>query len=520
MTVDGADVQRLGRRRRGAGLHARQRARPRPQRRRAAPRPVPRQQPGPAAAGRRPHRPVGQDRQHQLLQGLRRRGEVIMRATLITRVARRRTAAFSALVAAPAARAVAEHRRPSSCSSSTRPAASSATPTVIGHQQRDRRDARGRRPARTAAATIPALPLTGTLHRPRDQGRVRRRGRQRPRAALRRDRDGEGEAASASGGQTEVIVFGTNQGVRADAQIGRRLDSETIDEMPILGRKVTTLPLFNSAFRQGKGTGDLFVNATYFITGVGQPPHDHLHARRRQQRRGWGRQTMLATVPVGAVQEISVLTNAFSAEFGWTAGPGDQHRHQVRHQRAARRGAVPRRGPAARRRRRSRPTASARRRCRAARRRARWRRSIRPMCPTSSARSPARSAGRSSRTRRSSSPPPTTRTRTGRRSCRRTLPSFVLPPDGSLSYVGHYRQKLFNAPRRSQAHADADADGARQLRSLLRHQPERRGRRHQRADRRPPLHARGVDRRRSITRRCSARRCSTKRGSAICTGTR
>ena len=36
---------------------------------------------------------------------------------------------------------------------------------------------------------------------------------------------------------------------------------------------------------------------------------------------GWGRQTMLATVPVGAVQEIAVLSNAFSAEFGWTAGP-------------------------------------------------------------------------------------------------------------------------------------------------------------------------------------------------------
>ena len=27
-----------------------------------------------------------------------------------------------------------------------------------------------------------------------------------------------------------------------------------------------------------------------------------------------------------------------------------------------------------------------------------------------------------------------------------TLPSFVLPPDGSLTYVGHYRQKLLNAP--------------------------------------------------------------------------
>src|SRR6476659_8078555 len=69
--------------------------------------------------------------------------------------------------------------------------------------------------------------------------------------------------------KTEVTVYGTAEGVRADAQIGRRLDSPTIDETPILGRKVSTLPLFNSAFRQGKGTGDLFVNATYFVTGGG-----------------------------------------------------------------------------------------------------------------------------------------------------------------------------------------------------------------------------------------------------------
>jgi len=30
---------------------------------------------------------------------------------------------------------------------------------------------------------------------------------------------------------------------------------------------------------------------------------------------------MIATVPVGAVQEVAVLSNAFSAEYGWTAGP-------------------------------------------------------------------------------------------------------------------------------------------------------------------------------------------------------
>ena len=125
----------------------------------------------------------------------------------------------------------------------------------------------------------------------------------------------------ASGGQTEVVVYGTAEGVRADAQIGRRLDSTTIDETPILGRKVTSLPLLNSAFRQGKGTGDLFVNATYFITGGGSRRTTTFMLDGASNDEGWGRQTMLATVPLGAIQEFSVLSNAFSAEFGWTAGP-------------------------------------------------------------------------------------------------------------------------------------------------------------------------------------------------------
>ena len=124
-----------------------------------------------------------------------------------------------------------------------------------------------------------------------------------------------------SAGLSEVTVYGTNQGVRADSQIGRRIDSRAIDETPILGRKLTTLPLFNSAFRQGKGTGDLFVNATYFITAAGSRRTTTFMLDGASNDEGWGRQTMLATVPVGAVQEVAVLSNAFSAEFGWTSGP-------------------------------------------------------------------------------------------------------------------------------------------------------------------------------------------------------
>jgi len=125
----------------------------------------------------------------------------------------------------------------------------------------------------------------------------------------------------ASGGKSEVTIFGTTEGVRADAQIGRSLDSPTIDETPILGRKATTLPLLNSAFRQGKGTGDLFVNATYFITGVGSRRATTFVLDGANNDEGWGRQTAIATVPIGAIQEITVLSNAFSSEFGWTSGP-------------------------------------------------------------------------------------------------------------------------------------------------------------------------------------------------------
>src|SRR4051812_108339 len=61
----------------------------------------------------------------------------------------------------------------------------------------------------------------------------------------------------------DVTIYGSAEGVHSNPQIGLPLRDEQINETPILGRKSTSLPLLNSAFRQGKGTGDLFVNATY-----------------------------------------------------------------------------------------------------------------------------------------------------------------------------------------------------------------------------------------------------------------
>ena len=168
--------------------------------------------------------------------------------------------------------------------------------------------------------TITALPLTGTYNLT-----VSKQGfgsEERQDITLR-----SGETATlkvtllVGSEKAEVTVYGTTEGVRADAQIGLRLDSPVIDQTPILGRKATTLPLLNSAFRQGKGTGDLFVNATYFITGVGSRRATTFLIDGANNDEGWGRQTAIATVPLGAIQEMMVFSNAFSSEFGWTSGP-------------------------------------------------------------------------------------------------------------------------------------------------------------------------------------------------------
>ncbi|MBV9216467.1 MAG: carboxypeptidase regulatory-like domain-containing protein [Acidobacteria bacterium] len=169
-------------------------------------------------------------------------------------------------------------------------------------------------------ATFAALPLTGTYSVMVDTAGFDKRVLEY--VTLRAGETATLKASlQAAGQQAVVTVFGTDQGVRSDPQIGRRIESKQIDETPILGRKASSIPLLNSAFRQGKGTGDLFVNQTYFITGVGSRRATTFTLDGASNDEGWGRQTQIATVPVGAIQEVQVLTNAFSAEYGWTTGP-------------------------------------------------------------------------------------------------------------------------------------------------------------------------------------------------------
>ena len=127
---------------------------------------------------------------------------------------------------------------------------------------------------------------------------------------------------TASGGASEITVYGTTQGVRADPELGTRLDSTALNETPLLGRKISAAPLTNAAFRNAKGTGDLFMNSVYVVSGAGGRRETDYFVDGATGDEPWGRQTMFSTIPVGAVQEMTILSSAFSAEFGWTASPG------------------------------------------------------------------------------------------------------------------------------------------------------------------------------------------------------
>ncbi|HEV3142085.1 MAG TPA: carboxypeptidase-like regulatory domain-containing protein [Vicinamibacterales bacterium] len=122
-----------------------------------------------------------------------------------------------------------------------------------------------------------------------------------------------------SGGTSAVTVYGSAEGIHREPELGQRLDSDQLDEVPILGRKISSVPLLNAAFRPAKGTGDLFMNSIYVVTGAGGRREADFVVDGATGDEPWGRQTMFSTIPVGAVQELNVMSRAFSSEFGWTS---------------------------------------------------------------------------------------------------------------------------------------------------------------------------------------------------------
>jgi len=123
------------------------------------------------------------------------------------------------------------------------------------------------------------------------------------------------------GARERVTVTGVVGEVRTDEpQLGDLLSKPHMQETPLYNQRITYLPLLDAANRPAINQGDVFMNEDLFTTnGTG----------RRQQWfevdgvNGvdmWGRQTIFSNVPLDAVQEMTILTSAFSAEYGFTAG--------------------------------------------------------------------------------------------------------------------------------------------------------------------------------------------------------
>src|SRR4051812_18794900 len=187
------------------------------------------------------------------------------------------------------------------------------TNEATGFSRTTRADAQGR-------YALPELPLTGTYRlRATHEGLE---AQERAGIQLRAGQTAAIDVVLNPAAVTEAItVYGTAEAVQSGSpQLGDRFDAQRIENTPIIGRKLTSLPLLDSAVRPARGTGDLFLNNTLFVINGGGRRQATFTIDGSSADDAWGRQTIFTNVPLAAVQEFTVLTNAFSAEYGRSAG--------------------------------------------------------------------------------------------------------------------------------------------------------------------------------------------------------
>ncbi|HLH39642.1 MAG TPA: TonB-dependent receptor [Bryobacteraceae bacterium] len=123
------------------------------------------------------------------------------------------------------------------------------------------------------------------------------------------------------GAQTQVTVTGVAGEVRADSpQLGDSISAQQAEEMPLLNKRITYLPLLHAANRQAINQGDVFMNENLFTTNGAGRRQAWFEVDGATGNDSWGRQTLFSNIPVAAVQEMTILENAFSAEYGGSAG--------------------------------------------------------------------------------------------------------------------------------------------------------------------------------------------------------
>ncbi|MGC2658180.1 MAG: TonB-dependent receptor [Bryobacteraceae bacterium] len=124
-----------------------------------------------------------------------------------------------------------------------------------------------------------------------------------------------------AGQKTEISVRGVAGEVRTDGpQIGAQLGKTELDETPLPNRKITYLPLLNAANRPAINQGDVFMNEDLFTTNGAGRRQTWFEIDGATGNDAWGRQTLFTNIPLAAVQEMTILVNDFSAEYGGSTG--------------------------------------------------------------------------------------------------------------------------------------------------------------------------------------------------------
>ena len=125
----------------------------------------------------------------------------------------------------------------------------------------------------------------------------------------------------AAGGNSAITVTGVAGEVRADEpQIGIVLDQRQIRATPLLNRRITYLPLLNAANRPTTTTGDIFTDQDLFTTNGAGRRQNWFEVDGANSIDMWGRQTIFTNLPEDSLDEMTVLSNSFSAEYGFGVG--------------------------------------------------------------------------------------------------------------------------------------------------------------------------------------------------------
>lgn len=121
--------------------------------------------------------------------------------------------------------------------------------------------------------------------------------------------------------KSEVIVTGAAGEIQTDEpQLGDHLSGEQVRATPLLNRRITYLPLLNAANRPAINQGDIFMNQELFTANGTGRRQAWFEVDGAGANDLWGRQTIFTNVPLDSVSEMTILDNAFAADYGFGEG--------------------------------------------------------------------------------------------------------------------------------------------------------------------------------------------------------